>query len=410
MMWQFATPLGLLALGALLIPILIHRVRQPRQVVRVGSLRWLETSRRPVRARRWQELLLLILRCGLLAALALALAGIGWRATNLAPGRWLLVVPGVQLDAAARAEWESLRGDGFEPRELAAGFPELGAGTAPAAGAVAAWSLLRELEQQSAAGSRAVVFGPTWSEQFRGSRPILQRLQVSWREVAGPRPVPAKEAPPRVGFAVAQDRTDDVRYLRAALSAIGSTVEGNEDLQWIFQLGDAELPPAWARQVELGTARLVTDAPTAAPVSAVARSIEVAGRRVHLRQRATVTTGAVLQRDSAGEPWLTEEKRGQGTHWHFTLRFHPEWSDWVLGSAFPIWWRSVLHGGDDAGIEIGPEQAEPRFVASPRSNSGTAAAAPPVDLRTTCWGLAALLFAGERFLSHRARRMKKEAA
>src|SRR5688572_5641673 len=105
-MLQLAAPLGLLALGALLAPIVIHLVRRPLRVVRIGSLKSLQAERRPVRSLRWHEGWLLLLRCAILAALALALAGVRWQPAAPAPARWLLLVPGATLDAAHRVEWD----------------------------------------------------------------------------------------------------------------------------------------------------------------------------------------------------------------------------------------------------------------------------------------------------------------
>ncbi|MSU50406.1 MAG: hypothetical protein EXS37_15195 [Opitutus sp.] len=405
-MLQLAAPLGLLALGALLAPILIHLVRRPLRVVRVGSLRFLRSESRQVHSLRWHEWLLLILRCMLLAALAGSLAGLRWEPRAPAPARWLLLTPGATFDATDRAERDRLRGEGFESRVFSAGFPAATADDPAASAGPDAWSLLRELDLRLPAGSRVVVFGPTWATQFQGTRPTLANVEVSWRETDGTPPTPTAARPTRVGLVAAPDRAEDARYLRAAFTAIGATIVTDDSPEWIFQLGDALLPRAWVERVTRG-ARLVTDAPnTAAPVG-VTRWLDVGASRVHLRQRIALNIGTPLERDSAGAPWLTEERRGAGVHWRFAFRFHPDWSDWPLGSAFPEWWRAQMNPASNPTLAVGPEQATPIYVPAKSPGAPQLAGYGRIDLRGWCWLLALFLFAIERILSLSTPRRKE---
>ena len=102
-MVQFAHPMALFALGAVTLPVLLYLLRRPRQVVRVGSLRPLEARRTPP-ALRWRpRWLLLLLRCALLAVVALVLADP--QVKSPAPGKvaWLLRAPGARLSEIGRA-------------------------------------------------------------------------------------------------------------------------------------------------------------------------------------------------------------------------------------------------------------------------------------------------------------------
>ena len=68
-------PAALAALGALLVPLLIHLARRSqRQPTVFAALRWLRSEVRPQRRIRLDELLLLALRLLLIALLALWLA------------------------------------------------------------------------------------------------------------------------------------------------------------------------------------------------------------------------------------------------------------------------------------------------------------------------------------------------
>lgn len=398
-MLQFAAPLGLLTLGALLAPIMIHLVRRPRRVVKVGSLRPLEDARRQSRSLRWHELWLLALRCALLAALALSLAGPTWQPRNPAPVRWLLLIPGAELSATNRIEWERLRNDGFEPRMLAPDFPRDGGSEPTTLSRTGhAWSLLRELDQSVSAGSRVVVFGPTWSNRFSGSRPTLENVEVSWRETEGDNPEHSSHPPVRVGVVAAADREEDARYVRAAMSAVGATLVQDGAPDWIFQLGDVALPAGWQERVTRG-GRLVTDAPNAAVATTASRSFEAGPGSVRITKLVTPEVGVPVLRDSAGGPIFTEQRQGAGAHWRFALRFHPDWTDWPLEASFPAWWRNQLHADQDTPIAIGAAQAAPRYAPLKTSTPPTLGDLGHVDLRRWLWALAVVLFVAERVIS-----------
>jgi len=419
-MLQLGAPLGLLALAALLVPILIHLIRRPVPVVRLGSLRFLTESHRRLKSVRWRDILLLVLRLGLLAALALLLAAPRWEPRAPKPVHWLLAVPGASLDEAARTEWERLRAEGFEARLLAAGFPRIDTLDVEMEPTVPdAWSLLREAGLRLSPGSRIVVFGPPRLAFFRGSRPALAGVEVRWRTTDGASLRTAIDSsqslpPARIAVRAAADRAEDARHVRAvvmALSAAGRNVMlTEEEPDWIFQLGAVTLPDAWQARVEQG-ANLVTDA---AAGRETVRFFEAGGSSIRLRRRAAApaSSAAPVLVDSMGEPLLTVERTGAGRHWRFASRFHPEWNDWPLGTAFPAWWADQFQ----------PEPASPddRLLATAQTEPQTVEAGSveaqsrmpslaSTDLRALCWILAASLFVLERALTYRGRRMRPEA-
>jgi hypothetical protein len=407
-MFQFAAPLGLLALGALLAPILIHLVRRPLQVVKLGSLRFLDSDRQRLRSFRWQQRLLLLLRCALLAALALLLAGLLWQPSAPAPVHWLLRVPGTTLDAAAQAEWNQWRSEGFETHEWNGALTRLSAeAKAPpqSASSFDAWSLLRELDARLPAGSRARIFGAPLANYFLGPRPTLTHLEVTWRPTATAESPTATASPVRPIQALVlagKNREDDGRYVDAMLRAIGAEV-ASETPDWIFQLGDAPLAPALLERVKHG-ARLVVDAPDSAASTNLCTRFFAGGRTLFLHQRTASLPGAPGLLDSRGEPLLTMRSLGQGVTWQFALRFHPDWSDWPITSAFPAWWRDQIRPSVSPPGLIAPEQAAP---SRDLTHSPTAPSLPgygQVDWRLPCWVFAALLFLLERWLSRSSSR------
>jgi hypothetical protein len=121
---MFATPLWLVALVTLAIPLALHLwSRRPRRVIQVGSLRHLG-QHAPLRARslRLTELPLLVLRTGILASIVLGLAGPRLTGTPLGLIHHLsLVEPALLGDPIL----DSLNAARAAVRLLAPGLPEV---------------------------------------------------------------------------------------------------------------------------------------------------------------------------------------------------------------------------------------------------------------------------------------------
>jgi len=401
-MLQVLHPLGLLALGALAVPILIHLRHRPRPRVRVGSLRPFLGHALPARSRTLQEWPLLLLRCAVLSALALALAGLRWQPATAPPARWCLLVPGTQLRDSHLQEWNRLLQEGFEPRELSPHFPMLSdrAPTSTPDLTADLWSWLQQADRQLPPESTAWVFGPTWAGWFRGPRPTLPHLKVQWHEVPTPAPTIPTPQPPRVAVVHSPDRARDAQYVRAALQALRIPIVTHEAPDWIFQLGSAALPPEWTAAHQQG-AVLIRDASNASSPESVSRTFDGDGRTIRLRQRIAPGPGTPLFRDSQGEPWLTEERQASAVTWHLAFRFHPDWTDWPLEGFFPAWWKDRLQPQPFNTSPIATEQAAPRFDPTPASATSLSRRPPPIDLRPGCWLLAVILFLLERALALR---------
>jgi hypothetical protein len=365
-MFQVVQPLALLALGTLAVPLLIHLRRRPVPVVRVGSLRPFLAHRKPSRPRALQDWPVLLLRCALLAALALALAGLQWTPRTPSPARWCLLLPGTRLHEEHLRDWNLRLQDGFEPRWLAPDFPPIRDpnDSPPPNIRAPVWPLLGQADRRLVAGSEAWVFGPTWSSLFDGTRPTLANLRLQWQAVPTPPPAPPPPSTPRVTVVHSPDRALDAAYVRAALQAMGATVVSNEVPTWIFQLGPAALPLP-REELEKHGVRIVRDPSDTAEPETVSRRIEIGSQTVVLRRRAVPGPGIPLFRDSQGDPWLTEERRGSVVLWHVAFRFRPDWTDWPLEGAFPAWWQEHLrpapprHHGHRPGTGHAPVRSGP---------------------------------------------------
>ncbi len=229
-----AAPLWLLALAALALPLALHLLARGRgRRVRVGSVRLLATAppRRPRRL-QLQRPLLLLLRCLLLAAAVLALAGPQLRhaAVAAAPRRpWVLLDPAVAVRLAGSSIPAPTLGaagaagagdpDGTATRPATPGGLPRGAGGAalpvavrraisrgaevhllatglPARGAVGdlatlpdlatvpggSWSLLRETAAEAPSGTPLLVVTAGRLGALRGERPALASA-VTWYEL-----------------------------------------------------------------------------------------------------------------------------------------------------------------------------------------------------------------------------------
>ncbi len=205
-------PVGLLALGALLLPILLHLQRRPpEQVLPFAALRWLGLQARPSRKLRLQQWLLLLVRLLLLAALALLLAGPllhGVRG-NAQPVR--AVVPGLSPPPADDSHHDVWLAEGFPPIQPGQPAPDRHQPVS---------SLLRQLDAELPAGAALQVQVPARLMGVDGQVPRLSR-PVDWQVQPSPEeaPAPQEAALPRLVIRHDAAHADAARWLRAVALA-----------------------------------------------------------------------------------------------------------------------------------------------------------------------------------------------
>lgn len=316
-------PLGLVALAAWWVPLLIHLARrQEARLTEFAALRWLRARPKPRNRVRFDEWPLLLLRLLLLALLALLLAGLALRGhEDTRP--WVAVSTGL-APAAAHAAFAA-------PREarwvwLAPGFPPLDepspSGPQPNA------SLLRELDAQLPAGTPLTVLVPPVWDGVDAQQPRLTR-HVDWRVLPASRgnddadaPTPARAAPQ---LRVAGDDADALRYLRALQRAWHGA-----DAVLAAQARDAALPAAD------GDTLLVWLSP--APLPAAWQDWLRAGGQVLIEPRTPLPAQAAPQpqwRDETGRVWLDASAVGRGRLWRLAAPLRAETLPQVLEADFP---------------------------------------------------------------------------
>lgn len=301
-------PLGLAALTALALPVLLHLVRRPRAApTPFAALRWLPAARAPARQWRLRRPWLLALRLLLLLVVALLLAKPVWRAE--AGGATLpdtVVVPGVARGA--------LTGTGPEARWLAPGFPGL-ASTPPAK--VDTASLLRELDARLPRAVALTVIAPEVLSGLDGAGLALSR-PVDWRIVPGI--MPAAPAPPaRRVLHLRHGNPGPGPWWGATVAAWNGTEPGCCQLESAPAGTALPAPPAWLvwaagpppaevlAWVAAGGSLLAGEGgpapPEAIPLWPTAEGAATAWRQVHGRGVQVRTPGPLAP---AGLPWLLD--------------------------------------------------------------------------------------------------------
>ena len=279
-------PLGLAALAAGLLPLLIHLARRhPYTPLDFAALRWLRAQIRPRQRIRFDDWPLLLVRLMLLAALAFLLARPALTGPAPVPAARTVVAPG--MDAAA------LRGTAEEGNWhwLAPGFPAID--QAPPASSASLPSLLRELDAQLPAGTALTVHVPDPLPGLDGARLQLSR-DVQWHT----QPMPV--TPPQTAAALPQ--------LRAHGEASATAQHWLNALQ-----------RAWGVQATL--APLSVDAlPERGEIGVWGRSDALpANWQAWLRDGGRVITAGkpaadarILLRDAEGAPLLWQQRVGHG--------------------------------------------------------------------------------------------------
>ena len=380
-------PGALAALGALLLPLLIHLARRSqRRPTMFAALRWLRSEARPQRRIRLEEILLLVLRLLLVALLAL------WLARPVLTGeeaasRVLAVVPGVGTDQV-RALAEGVDSAHW----LAPGFPEL---TQPAPDGMApVASLLRELDAQLPAGAALTVAVPTRLEGMDAQRPVLSRA-VEWRVLPGamPAPEPFDPRPPALHVHHGGGHGDALRYLRAAALSWHGPGELPDDA---FQAGPAGMPSADA-------SHLVWLKGGEVPQQVIAW-VEAGGvALISADADAPMPDGTVaLWRDVRGEALVEGGRLGRGRLMRLMRPLQPSAMPELLEADFPFHLRELLLGPAPAPASVAASDHAPLTGAS-------AYPSPPQDLRPWLALLIALALLLERWVATSSRRRELPA-
>ncbi len=326
--WTLLAPLGLLALLALAIPVLLHLIRRAQTApIDFPALRWLDERAKPRRRFTIEQPWLLLLRLLLLALVALLLAQPLLRQAGGEDTHWVVLVPPVTRAQAERAIAAHPLAGNVQWRWLQAGFPDVGDAPLTAVADIPLASLLRELDARLPANVALTVISPREVAGLDGASLRVQR-PLDWRVVDGSM-APATAAEPNPPLQVAlhshTDKPAETRYVRAALTALppsaGATprmqrVDSADDIpagtQWVFWF-DPNWPAALQAWVEAGGVAFVSEQP--------------ATRLPEMNE--------VLLLDAAGAPLLRQYPLGHGRVLSLRGEFTAENFPVVLDADFP---------------------------------------------------------------------------
>jgi len=376
-------PLGLAALVALALPIVIHLVRRIElTTTEFAALRWISERIRPRRRLRFERPWLLLLRLSLLALFALLLARPILNEPSIAKAAWVVVAPGSELGAARAA----VSIENADWHWLAPGFPAIES-PAPSASVPIA-SLLREIDADLPSGTTLSVVVPEETAGLDGERPLLSH-EVDWHVVSGRMVADAaSQSHEPIGLAVryAPSAEPMLKYLRAAITALdaqGSTrfaldaqpqdsaLGGSaRELVWL----GSELPPAIKSWIEAGGTALVDNQPRA--------------------------TGAPIWRDADGDVLARAQPLGIGRLVTLSAAFSPQTLPALLDADFPQRLFDLLQGPSPAPTRAPASALRPKHGDS-TTTSAMRTSAKPLDPWLVL--LIASLFLIERVVATRAR-------
>ncbi len=374
-------PLGLAALAALALPLLIHLVRRLQLVdTEFAALRWISPRAQPRRRLRFERPWLLLIRLALLALLALLLA----RLVSLAPtadtnADWIVVAPGADLGAA-----HTRVGAGGEWHWLAPGFPRIDANAAPSPAPAA--SLLRELDARMPAGSALRVVVPETLGGLDGERAHLSHA-LDWIVVPGRSPsVPdAAREPVVLHVRYADDEANALAYLRAAVAAWNVREPNRYSL-------DAQPVPATAPDDARWLVWLAPDFP-----SSLTSWVERGG--IALVTHRAEKDAAPLWQASDGSVIASEQSLGAGRVIALPNALAPSDLPLLLDAAFPNQLLAAFRGERPAPDRAFAAAAEPDRVAANVATTPALAGNNAVALDAWLAIAIAVLFALERIVA-----------
>lgn len=375
-------PLGLAALAALVIPIVVHLVRRIElQTTEFAALRWIAERIRPRRRLRFERPWLLLLRLALLALVALLLAKPIVDEPALAMHSRVLVAPGADLSAARAA----VSIDGADWRWLAPGFPAIESPTPSTNGPIA--SLLREADADLPRDAALAIVVPQQLAGLDGERPVLAHA-IEWHVVGGDAGADAATASAKLTLAVraAPSAEPALKYLRAAATALAA--EGTAPLALDIAAQDAALPDATTTLLWLGSE----------PAPAVRSWIESGGTAIV--DRGTRATGAPVWRDMSGRVLARSEALGRGRLVTLDGALLPATMPVLLDAEFPRRLLALVRGEPPAPTRAPATAMTPAQASADATAIALPHAAPkPLD----AWLVLALaaLFVAERVVATR---------
>lgn len=453
-------PIGLLALTAILVPIIIHlwRIKQGK-TLKVGSISLMgESAASNARSLVISDWLLLLLRCLLLMILAFLLAQPFLKGKPLTKqGGWILVEQQnlKTIYQNHRKTIDSLLNKGFEFRHLGLGFKALSLKdtsnvVTDSLPLLSYTSLLKQANHQLPNQYPVWIFAPKTALGFEEELPKLH-LRVHWQAP----PVDTKQsyhksflnlnlkaqtsdstviyqrekAPsvPAMQVLIHSNSALDYKYVKAAVNAIGEYLgqpitiynQGSKQpLDAIFWLADTDVPVDIHKNLKAnGVIFKYAKGKTIDENSSINfrnTSLNNTFSSKILKRVAAKETGKTLWEDGFGEAILTVQQTQQVNEYTFYSRFNPQWTDLVWKDEFAEVLFPLLYGQNNKqfGFEEAPSfaQMNEQPIASFKNiQDSPTLFSPNLNLDKYLWIAAFLVFLVERLLTYRKQTPLKRA-
>ncbi|MFT3932428.1 MAG: BatA domain-containing protein [Chitinophagaceae bacterium] len=426
-MFQLLQPIWLYALAGLAVPVIIHLWNQrPGKTLRVGSVA-LVTENKVSRQKNIHltELLLLLLRCLLLAAVVLALAGLQWRSNvnNVSKG-WVLM-PRQQLKTTHqhfKPLVDSLLKTGMEFHYFEDGFQKENIDKALTIVDTSNTrtfyyrNIASSLNEVVDANTPVYIFTDNYLRNFSGPRNTVS-LNLHWLAFT---PDSSKEKQVAdtnaINISVYQKGyANDARYVSAALEAIKQFSKRNFHISnavsitalpsqqdWLFWLSDESLPQGKNANNILRYAAGKATTCNSYVLDAEGSAFDPLRLYKIVKDTNTaITTSFTKWRDGFGQPLLTLTKEDNNNNYKLFTHVNPSWNELPWSSSFPQLLYQLMY--KDAGIKtdntiIDSTQMLPVIV--PEKNATAKHVSfKIINLTEICWLLAFLFFVAERLLS-----------
>jgi len=372
---QLLQPIWLFALAGLSIPVIIHLWNQrPGKTLRVGSVILVaENMVSHKKNVRLTELLLLLLRCLLLACIAMALAAPLWRKQeNKTAKGWILMSRSKLITAYNhfKPEIDSLLHAGFEFHYFEEGFAK-----ADFQKAIQTQNdtfpvkpffyrgIIALLNEQADAKLPLYVFTDNYLRNFSGSRTVVS-LNLHWFTYA-PDTFVVQSAAADTGIlrvTVYTAQTNDGHYVKAALDAIQQFSKKNiitrlvnkvaeipAQQDWLFWLSDEAIPADKKATHTLGYAEGKATQTASYILPAGHSSFDAVELYSSIIENDTATNySSVNWRDGFGHPLLTmEEKNNTSYYWLYT-HIDPAWNELPWSNGFPQMLYELMYTDSNA--------------------------------------------------------------
>lgn len=432
-MFQLLQPIWLFSLAGLSIPVIIHLWnRKPGKTLKVGSIALVKESVLSYKRRiKLSALLLLLLRCLLLACIAIALAVPLWRSPEVAGSKGWVLMNRQQLPATYsrfRPIIDSLLQAGLEFHYFEDGFKKdklenaLKAQTNTAGVKQLFYrGIAALLNEQADSKLPLYIFTDNYLRNFSGNRNTVS-LNLHWFTYTADT-VQVKSFIDTTALQVTifnRNYSNDAHYLQAATDAIRQFSKKNINVRLVTDTANVPPQQDWLFWLD-DTAP--ADIKAAKNVLLYAKDEPVKRASYILPAREGSFAGidlykSIIEKDSAkklfdtrwqdgfGQSLLSEQQRNNTVYYYLYTHFDPSWNELPWSDNFPAILYQLLYAGRPhevlGGITdktiIDPLQSTP--VVLPAHE---AAIKPAIFAETTLsgifWVLSFLLFFAERSLS-----------